>query len=382
MSYEDWLDGLEKTLENSIIKRDLQDNKDVFIINPCPLSTITKQMADVVAANFKLLFEWAGDEKAVQNTLKSETVSVVENFTRASYTFGLLTVPHDSDWRMAVSMWLNCTYTIAVTEQLLRVDEKPLFGQLTLKQTDLLSNIVKQAALYGINQNVESVRTCCVRLLANILRGGAPRDESVNIMDVDMFYLLVALCLSMPNLYADNSADSQVEKAKLSTFAASYGGLNDLNVLTLVLQAHCVQILLTKIKLDTFLVLDRGEKMEDDTDAEEEDLSEKVDISESDQYESEANLALVHAFYKHVLNLIVGEKGEFNLDAEKKAKLLTLSPKVVSLTLKHALMPFLRCAALFFANLTGLAPSIEITHKPGKLECFGDISHFYIEAKS
>ena len=49
ISYEDWLDGLEKTVDNSV-KRDLQDNNksDVFIINPCALPTITKLMADAV----------------------------------------------------------------------------------------------------------------------------------------------------------------------------------------------------------------------------------------------------------------------------------------------------------------------------------------------
>jgi hypothetical protein len=60
LSYEDWLDGLEKTLDQSV-KRDLQEgssSNSSLIINPCRLSTITKLMADAVAYNFKSLFEF------------------------------------------------------------------------------------------------------------------------------------------------------------------------------------------------------------------------------------------------------------------------------------------------------------------------------------
>lgn len=134
--------------------------KDVFIINPCPLSTITKLMATAVASNFRLLFEFdysasmtnilstasssltssspltlppsaslspPRDETAagsspsgsalvsVNNTkLNSDTVSTIENFTRASFVFGFSTFPNDEDARMPISMWINCAYTIQV----------------------------------------------------------------------------------------------------------------------------------------------------------------------------------------------------------------------------------------------------------------------------
>lgn len=60
LSYEDWLDGLEKTLDQSV-RRDLQESSKadtVFTVNPCRLSTITKLMKDAVAYNFKSLFEF------------------------------------------------------------------------------------------------------------------------------------------------------------------------------------------------------------------------------------------------------------------------------------------------------------------------------------
>jgi hypothetical protein len=151
LSYEDWLDGLEKTLENSI-KKELLDDKDVFIINPCPLSSITKLMADAVASNFRSLFEFdyigstnillsgATAPSSPQRSLTSpsatavaaassslaspattgevklhaETENIMEIFTRASYTVGFSAYPNDDDVRMPISIWTNCAYTIQV----------------------------------------------------------------------------------------------------------------------------------------------------------------------------------------------------------------------------------------------------------------------------
>jgi E3 ubiquitin-protein ligase UBR2 len=347
LTYEDWLDGLKKTIENSMTK-ELQDDKDVFIINPCPLSTITKLMADAVATNFRSLFEFDSTSlllsspsaattststvitnKGKEVKLNTETISIMENFARASYTFGFLVYPNDEDARMPISMWTNCSYTIQVIEQLLRFENKPLFGQLTLKQIDLLANIVKQAALYGMTKNTESVRKSCVRLLAAILPYKTVMFDSKNIMDLDMFYLLVSLCLSMPNLY---------DQPKLNLIAN--GGLNDLNVFKLILQAHCVQILVTKLKTKTFFEA-----------ADEQSNFKDVEMK-------------AFEFYKYIKKLL-GEKGIYK--SENESDLVMKTPKIIYSTLKHALMPFLRCSALFFSNLTGLTPTNPITSDQSKL---------------
>jgi hypothetical protein len=357
LSYNDWLDGLEKTIENSI-KKENQDDKDVFIINPCPLSTITKLMADAVAAtNFRSLFEFdalisgtstssigakSNNNNNNQSKLNDNTIDIMENFTRGSYTFGYSKLPFDDDQRMPISVWTNCSYTIQVIEQLLNIESKSLFGQFTLKQVDLLSNIVKQAALYGIIKNTDLVRKNCIRLLAGILPYKIAIFDSKNIMDIDMFYMLVSLCLSLPNLY---------DSPKLSSVAN--GGINDSNIFKLVLQAHSVQILLTKIKSNTFLDEETIKNIE--WELEEDNLTNSINLetNESDM--------IIYYFFKHLLDQATGEKKIFQFDNNKKL-LMTKSPKIISYTLKHALMPFLRCSALFFSNLTNITPSNQITN--------------------
>jgi hypothetical protein len=241
-----------------------------------------------------------------------------------------------------------------------------------LKQADLLSNIVKQAGIYGINKNVEAIRKYCVRLLASILSSNET-NELKSILEIDMFYLLVSLCFSMPDLYADVVKE---KKSSSSTSSASFGGLNDLNIFKLVLQAHCVQILLTKIKLNSFI--DENDESfspkEEADDTKNDTFSSILNSAENEKYENASNLLLIKEFFQYVLDLVNTDlkgKNVFNLQPENMLKLSKLTPKSISLTLKYALMPFLRCSTLFFSNLTGLVPSIEVTNKPGKIMgCF------------
>ena len=88
-------------------------------------------MADTVANNFKSLFEFnsllnEGDQKpftssclgtTVTNELKlsDDTIGLMENFSKASFTFGFGRSPLSVDEvRMQAGVWSNCSYTIQV----------------------------------------------------------------------------------------------------------------------------------------------------------------------------------------------------------------------------------------------------------------------------
>jgi hypothetical protein len=112
-------------------------------------------MADAVAANFRPLFEFEFDSlvSTIGNTISSsnsssslntssspfslislspkplntlslstvkdeppkllnETINIMDEFTRASYTFGFRTSLYDADQKMPIGIWTNCVYTI------------------------------------------------------------------------------------------------------------------------------------------------------------------------------------------------------------------------------------------------------------------------------
>lgn len=231
-----------------------------------------------------------------------------------------------------------------------------------MKQSNLLSNIVKQAALYGITKNIESVRKSCVRLLASVLPYKIPVFDSKNIIEIDMFHLLVSLCLSMPNLY---------EQAKLSSTAIF--SLNDSNIFKLVLQAHCVQILLTKIKYKTFATRKAIEQADTTAAAgkSSDEPAESTDVDMTIANDKE-NIQSIHDFYMHLMNLAV-EKNIVKVEHVERLKSI-ITPQIVFNTLVKSLLPFLRYSALFFSNLTALVPSTTIECK--KKHIFSDNRHF------
>jgi hypothetical protein len=217
------------------------------------------------------------------------------------------------------------------------LESKPLFGHFSLKQLDLLSNIVKQAALYGLTKNTDSVRKSCVRLLAAILPYKTALFDSKSILEIDAFHLLVSLSLAMPNLYdSTNTPHTKLNHV-------SNGGLNDSNIFKLVLQAHSVQIVLAKFTNYT------------------NNTSPPGPLENENEYDDREDVELVKEFFRHIFS-IASEKSILKclVDEEKTRLSSILNKNIVYSWLVKGLMPFLRCSALFFSNLTDIAPTITI----------------------
>ncbi len=125
LTYGEWLDGLEKTLDKCVSLQTKENSKDVFSIDPCPLSTITKLMADAVAYNFKSLFEFdsfthlAGIVSEAKETQRpqefsNETVKTMQNFNRVlvAKMAALRQASADAEQCKPLSTMINCAYTI------------------------------------------------------------------------------------------------------------------------------------------------------------------------------------------------------------------------------------------------------------------------------
>lgn len=66
MSFSEWLDGLEKALNGSIESRyEIDTHEEQIFFNPCPLTSITKMMAERAAQNFQLLFGFPGETRLI-----------------------------------------------------------------------------------------------------------------------------------------------------------------------------------------------------------------------------------------------------------------------------------------------------------------------------
>jgi E3 ubiquitin-protein ligase UBR2 len=319
LSLNDWLDGIQKTVKSSIQQaKDKDTEDDSFLFVPCPLSTVTKMMADSVAKNFQLLYAYVYVDAS---THFSDTITdMLRKFSTDVYAMGLGVHPDDENSRVPILSWSTCAYTIMATEQSLRDEGKPLSGALPSRQADCLAALVRFAAVCNQVIQPDIIKKHCVNMLsASILeRSSHHLQVTPCILDIEMFHYLVQLVLSLPVLYAEDDILSPT-LSHLPT-----GGLNDKHATQLVFTAHIVQIMLSA-----------------DFQAQESMEMEDVDVDDE-------AVALLN-IYSQVKKYAGMEAGPLP------------SPWQLSQHVRNAALPFLRSSALFFHYLTGvkLADSLQ-----------------------
>ena len=72
----------------------------------------------------------------------------------------------DNNNRIPLVLGISCAYTIQSTEQLLRVDSKSIFSQLSIRQSELINSLTKVAAVYGLLNDNDQIRKHCLKLLS------------------------------------------------------------------------------------------------------------------------------------------------------------------------------------------------------------------------
>ncbi|XP_052769327.1 E3 ubiquitin-protein ligase UBR2-like isoform X1 [Mya arenaria] len=314
LSFSDWLDGIHKTVLNSVkepddIEKKTDHNEESILYQPCPLTAVTRLMTDSVASNFKALWAYIQDPS---RDLPAETREMLRKFSRDAYSVGLGVEPDDENPRVPIMVWNTCAFSIMSLEQQLREEGKPLFGQLSSRQSDCMRSLVKVAAAHSQTANPELTKQHCIKLLTFLFPDSIKGKTCI--LDVDLFHYLVAMVMSLPSLHQDVTSAS----CFVNTLPA--GGVNDQHILHLVLAAHLVQVLLT---------FDEG----------------NCGMEVDDDYEGEALLIQ----YDHLHTMA-------NLQKES-----TPLPSQLSVHVRRAMLPFLRCAALLFHNLTGVQVPADLT---------------------
>ncbi|XP_021345433.1 E3 ubiquitin-protein ligase UBR2-like isoform X2 [Mizuhopecten yessoensis] len=310
LTFNDWLDGLHKSVQSSRKDKEDKEAKDMvaYEFEPSPLHAITKMMAESVAINFKLLWQTFQND----STLFAQSLTdMVKKFGRDVYSFGLNVEPDDGNVRVPLIAWSSCAFTLQSIEQQLNMEEKPLFGSLSSRQSDCLASLIKFACVFSQVIPQDLVKQHCLRLLSALMpEKEKKRKDGQSLLDIDMFDYLLTLTVTLPSLYADSRVPSM---SSIPT-----GGLGDHHTLQLVLTAHIVQIMLT------------------------------CDIPSQGMMEIEADSegeALLR-IYTHI-------RKEAKMEGENQPQ-----PWQLSQYLRKACLPFLRCAALLYRQITEVpAPS-------------------------
>jgi len=153
-----------------------------------------------------------------------------------------------------------------------------------------------------------------------------------------MFHLLVCLCSSIP--YIDN------EKVQVTNFLSKERLERMFNAFIWILRAQCVQILFAKVVFNNF-------EQPNDEESESEN-----------QNDSNEEVSAVNDLFEFVIEKILEGGKQINDFNQKLTDYLhrlkqSINPRIVYLTVKKALLPFLRCSYLFFSSLTHKTVFIE-----------------------
>ncbi|CAF4777803.1 unnamed protein product, partial [Rotaria sp. Silwood1] len=317
MSFNEWLDGLEKALNGSIESRyEIDTHEEQIFFNPCPLTTITKMMAERAAQNFQLLFGFAGDSR-IQDFSDSLRERLI-NFAKNIYGFGLNVDPDDDNDRIPIILWTSCAYTIQSIEQLLRIDSKSIFSQLSIRQSELINCLTKVAAVYGSLHDNDKIKKHCLKLLSVLLLSRT-NIQIPSVIDIDLFHLLVSLCFTLPILFSSNQTATSLTNVPT-------GNLNDLYLVRLILMAHCIQILSSQ-----------GFLYEIKNDNHQHSIMKHKSVD--DDVEKQTIQKLIEKIIKN------------QTPPSSSVQLLSLDE--IRDKLKQSLLPLLRCTALFYHYLTG-----------------------------
>ncbi|XP_051723621.1 E3 ubiquitin-protein ligase UBR1 [Ctenopharyngodon idella] len=222
---------------------------------------------------------------------------------------GLQTAPNDLCPYVPVMSWNTCAYTIQATDNMLQEEGKALFGSLQNRQLSGLKAVVQFSAAQRLKSSQAVIQKHFTDMLAVLVP--LPNVENTpSILEVDFFHLLVGLVLSIPALYQEEAVDLQ--PSAVST------AFNHLYLLRLVTMAHMLQVLLASHDCAVIGMVEEGD-------------------------EAQAAAELFSIVSQHTDGLRPGVSG-FTVES-----------------VKRGVLPFLRCAALFFNCLIGVPPPEELS---------------------
>ncbi|KAI8514759.1 E3 ubiquitin-protein ligase ubr1 [Branchiostoma belcheri] len=423
LSFSDWLDGLQKTVEASqqaVMKEEedkMESSDDLPVLSPCPLPSITKNMAEMAAQGFQQLFEYM-TETGAQAQYSDSVKEMMKLFSRATYTnmlhdpplptkasdsaatyfwsvgrlrplptrpgqlgwstwpntmFGLGLDPNDDDDRVPMTAWGTCAYTIRTlainqleqwtVKNFLFCSDTSRYGfhvNLTICDTangyfetkanhcldpfppdryqpdrtsdrmtaegrreirsagglgpraDCITALVRVVSVSGNLSDPQTISKSALRLLSALL----PQEPMKNIpciLDLDMFFTLVFLHVTIPSLYCnENTAAGGTIRGV---------ALNDKHLLHLVTAAHLVQILLAANFSSADAPMDTEETAEG---------SAWVKLFMAVRKEAGVQTAVVPSGWQ------------------------------LQIYIRESVLPFLRCTALFFHCHTGVQSPAEL----------------------
>lgn len=326
LSVDDWIFAMHKAVEKVYVHQIEDPSSDAdsgekFITHykPASLEEIAPNLNSDVYEQLSSLYECYNLFTENKNIKFSESLlEMMKLFSQATYIIGLNLHPYPDDDRVPLTAWWSCSYTIHAIEWLLRDQGKPLFGELSSRNSNCLQAIIRFVSSSLQVFDAQTIRSHGVRLLRFLLLSENHLYSPQCCIEVDAFSLLIALSLTLPNLFGNEEARSTTKPVPFPM-----GNILDKHILQLVFVFHLVQLLLT-------YQFPEEELMETDScDESNQDIEEKV----------------TSHFYKELV-FAAGMTQEKPMPSDIQ----------ILQCIQEGMLPFLRCSALYYHFITDITP--------------------------
>ncbi|XP_040576594.1 E3 ubiquitin-protein ligase UBR2 [Lepeophtheirus salmonis] len=330
LDFSSWIQALKITLK---YKKELEgEDKGGFsfkIYYTCPMDQVLQEMPTDYATNFAHFFCDERDPKLmkIHSSTISEMANLFSQFT--SSTMSLDSSSDQFDERKPLMVWLSCAYTIHSSVWSLLDQGKSIFGSMSSRLGDCLKSLVCFGGIIGSSPGLTKVvRSHTLKILTILLESWNP--ENYCILELDAFGILVSLSYALPSLFRENDSPPLPS-----------ANAQDLNVLKLMFIFHTVQI---------FLTTDRFSPP-----------------SSPSTVDNNVQGSLIK-FLRNIRETVGFVSNADGLEG--------LSEESVLYDLKIASLPFLRCSALFYHNLSCVPAPTELKDNLDPISEFDGLSKY------
>jgi len=283
----------------------------------CPLDQVVEELDQrhQDGASFSRLFMV---DDGCELAFPSSVYEIMNSFSQTTYRVGLEGTPHLQDERIPLMVWQSCAFTVHSIVVSAREAEKALFGSLSSRQNDCLSTFIRFCGVVGSNFGEPKViRSHSLKLLSTVLEVDTANPS---ILEVDMFGVLVSLTYSLPSLFNGEGP------APLPSC-----NIQDNHILRLMFLAHVTQLLFSMAhSLPTCT---------------------KPDFRHCPPAKD----------CRPLLDLIEVVTSVKTTPSTEESTVPTIDPMAVWQEVMEQSIGFLRCCALFYHYLSGVAAPPELT---------------------
>lgn len=331
------------------------DDRYITRFKPKELNKVLEELPEPMGLSFRQCIEDFRTNRIDANVFPKSMLETMSGLSQRIYMIGLNQQPNQHDDRVPLMTYWSVSYSIQTLERLMRDKNQPIFqADMSSRNLCLLSLIKFSTASVMIHPS-DVIQSHLMKILRYLLVNEHHQASPPSCLDIDSFGLLVTLIIGLPKIYSndDFSSNNRHQQDNQSWMTNAYRHDYFRNILHLMVVFNLMQVIISKHMAFTNASNDHPDSGQYDSEESSNmdmDIDMDSSVNEADKIDNKDTKSLLSFYQKIVL-----ASGHPNRELPEESSLL--------LDIRERLLPFLRCAALFFHNALEVSEPVEFDGK-------------------